>query len=97
MDEAIACYNKAIELDPKYAMPHNNLGIALDDKGRTDEAIVSFTKAIELDPKFAMAHDNLGNALQRQGPAGRGHRLLQQGHRTRPEARHGPRSTWASR
>ncbi len=29
LDEAIACYKKAIELDPKHAPAHNNLGIAL--------------------------------------------------------------------
>ena len=29
VDEAIACYRKAIELDPKFARAHNNLGNAL--------------------------------------------------------------------
>ena len=32
-----------------------------------------------------------------QGPVGRGHRLLQEGHRTRPEARRWPTTTWALR
>ena len=39
LDGAIACYKKAIELDPKDAMAHNNLGIAHDGKGQVDEAI----------------------------------------------------------
>ena len=97
MDEAIASYKRAIELDPNYAMPHNNLGNALRDKGRLDEAIASYNKAIELDPKNAVPHTNLGNALQRQGPAGRGHRLLHEGHRARPEATPRPTPTWALR
>ena len=52
-------------------------------------------KAIEIDPKFADAHNNLGNALAASGEAGRGHRLLPQGHRTRPEIRRSPTTTSA--
>ena len=59
LDEAIACYRKAIELDPKYAKAHSNLGDALTAKGQVDEAIACFRKAIELDPKSASAHNNL--------------------------------------
>ncbi len=51
MDEAIACYKKAIELDPKLAKAHYNLGDALSGKGQVDEAIACYKKAIELDPK----------------------------------------------
>jgi len=35
--------------------------------------------------KNATAHNNLGVALARKGQFGRGHRLLQEGRRTRPE------------
>ena len=51
MDEAIACYRKAIRLDTKLAPVHSNLGDALRKKGQVDEAIVCCKKAIELDPK----------------------------------------------
>ena len=44
MDEAIACYRKAIELDPKFALAHNNLGNALEDKGQVDEAIACYRR-----------------------------------------------------
>ena len=64
LDEAIAEYRKAIELDPKYAVAHNNLGNALRAKNQLDEAIAEYRKAIELDPKLALAHNNLGIALQ---------------------------------
>ena len=123
MDEAIACYKKAIELDPKFAVAHYNLGNALAAKGQLDAAIACCKKAIELDPRFAIAHSNLGSAEATraswtrpspasrrpsnstrsspwptttwvlrwcQGPVGRGHRLLQEGHRTRPEVRRRP-------
>ncbi len=95
MDEAIACFKTAIELDPKFAEAHYNLGLAMYGKGQVDEAIACYNKAIELDPKYAVAHNNLGVALLWQGPDGRGHRLLQEGHRTRPEVRQASTSTWA--
>jgi serine/threonine-protein kinase len=67
VDEAIACYRKAIELAPKSAMAHNNLGSALGRKGQRDEAIACFRKEIELDPKLAKARYNLGRAVFSNG------------------------------
>ncbi len=91
LDAAIACHKKAIELDPKLANAHGNLGFALAAKGQLDPAIASYEKAIELDPKHANAHNNLGACTGRcQGPVRRGHRPLQEGYRTRLEARRHP-------
>jgi serine/threonine-protein kinase len=68
VDEAIACYQKAIALDPKYATPHNNLGAVLCDvKKDYDAAIACFRKAIALDHKYAQALSSLGNALKAKG------------------------------
>jgi tetratricopeptide (TPR) repeat protein len=68
VDAAIACFEKAIDLDPKYADPHLNLGALLcDDKRDYERAIACFQKAINLDPKDAMAHANLGNARRANG------------------------------
>jgi tetratricopeptide (TPR) repeat protein len=64
---AIACFHKAIKLDPTNARVHFNLGNALKDKGQVDEAIPCYKKAIELDPKYAAVHYNLGNVLARKG------------------------------
>ncbi len=57
----------AIELDPKYASAHYNLGHALHDKGQLEPAIACYRMAIELDPKYASAHYNLGHALHDKG------------------------------
>jgi tetratricopeptide (TPR) repeat protein len=67
MDEAIAQYQKALEINPNYADAHNNLGTALFQKGRTDEAITHFQAALKIKPDFADAHYNLGVALQQKG------------------------------
>jgi tetratricopeptide (TPR) repeat protein len=63
-EEAIAAYRKAIELDPKDATVHYNLGFVLFEHGNLDEAIDAYHKAIELDPKHAAAYCNLGLALR---------------------------------
>ena len=69
LDEAIACYERALRLDPGYAPAHNNLGLVLRDKGMLDEAQASFEQATEVDPKFVGAYMNLGNLLRRKGEA----------------------------
>src|SRR5208337_4451457 len=56
-DEAIAKYQKAIELDPKFALAYYNWGVVLDDQKKYDEAIAKYQKAIELDPKYALAYN----------------------------------------
>ena len=67
LDEAIACFRQAIELDPKSAGTHNNLGILLAGEGKVDEAVACFRRAIELDPKSAGTHNNLGILLAGEG------------------------------
>jgi superkiller protein 3 len=63
VDEAIACHQKALELDPNLAQAHVNLGSALHDKGQEEPALACYKKALELDPKHAMAHANLADLL----------------------------------
>jgi len=65
-EEAIAESRKAIELVPRFAVAHNNLGAALRDQHKTEEATAEYRKAIELDPLFAVPHIGLGNALSDQ-------------------------------
>ena len=67
MDEAIASLREALELDPKVALVHYNLGLALSNKGQSDEAIASYRIAVELNPKNAEAHTNLGLLLSARG------------------------------
>jgi len=49
------------------ARPHNNLGVALAEQGRTREAIRHYAKALRINPGYEESYFNLGNALQVQG------------------------------
>ena len=64
---AEAEYRKAIRLDPKLAIFHDNLGEMLAEVGRIEEAIAEYRVAIGLDPKFADPHSDLGDALGELG------------------------------
>lgn len=58
---AETAYRKAIELDPKDAVPWLNLGILLADKLQSNEdAEAALRKAIEIDPEYAALWNNLG-------------------------------------
>jgi tetratricopeptide (TPR) repeat protein len=41
--DAIADYNQAIQLNPKYAKAFNNRGFAYNNKGEYDRAIADYT------------------------------------------------------
>ncbi len=67
MDEAIAQFQKALEIKPDFAEACYNLGGAFFQKGDVDEAIAQCQKALQIKPDYAEAHNNLGNALLQKG------------------------------
>jgi tetratricopeptide (TPR) repeat protein len=69
VDEAIAQYQKALQIKPDYVEAFYNLGNALARKGRVDEAIAQFQKVLEIQPDCVRAHYKLGIALARKGLA----------------------------
>ena len=57
VDDAIANYNQAAQLDPAHAaMYYFNEGAVLTNVGRVDDAIAAFNKVIAADPTKAMAY-----------------------------------------
>jgi tetratricopeptide (TPR) repeat protein len=58
--EAEDALAEALQIDPRSAMFHLNLGNVQDQRGKKDEALKSYLKALELDPKSLNAHYNLG-------------------------------------
>jgi tetratricopeptide (TPR) repeat protein len=67
LDEAIAQYKTALQIQPNDADSHNNLGAVLRQKGKVDEAITQYHLALQIKPALAEAHYNLGIALQQKG------------------------------
>ena len=66
LEEAIASYNRALELNPDLAEAWISKGIALYRLGKFEEAIVCFEKAIELEPNNERAHLWRGKAITYQ-------------------------------
>ena len=66
--QAIADYNTAIDLDPKYARAYNNRGVAYDALGQYEQAIADYNTAIELDhDPLARPYNNRGWAYRNLG------------------------------
>jgi tetratricopeptide (TPR) repeat protein/tRNA A-37 threonylcarbamoyl transferase component Bud32 len=66
-EEAIRCYDKALELDLRFAAAWSNKGVSLDSLGRYEEAIRCFDKVLELDPRYVLAWNNKGGSLYNLG------------------------------
>ena len=56
--EAIYRWEKAVELDPKYAAAFNDLGIAYEHEGQLEKARKAYEKALTLDPNNANIRQN---------------------------------------
>jgi tetratricopeptide (TPR) repeat protein len=67
VDQAIAHFQKSVQIWPQDVLAHNGLGVALVRGGRVDEAISEFGKAAELEPTDASARINLANLLFQKG------------------------------
>jgi superkiller protein 3 len=59
-EAAIECYKKAIELNPKHANSHCNLGCVRYRIGLYEKAIDSFKHALELAPEHEASYYNIG-------------------------------------
>src|SRR5919199_1412255 len=66
LEEAIAAYRRAIELNPDLSWSHHNLGEALEKLGQLDEAIAAYRRASELEPYADWIQYRLGEVLQQR-------------------------------
>ena len=62
-EEAIRCYDAALEIDSELPKVWNNKGCALSAMGRSKQALECFDRALAIDPRFAMAFENKGREL----------------------------------
>src|SRR5262249_4404381 len=61
--EAIANYDRALELNANDAETYYNRGLALQNMKQLQDAVASYDKAIALRPDYADAYHNRGNAF----------------------------------
>ena len=66
LDDAIAECHKAIETDPTFGNPYNDIGAYLMQKENVDEAIPWFLRALEATryESYCFPHMNLGRAYE---------------------------------
>ena len=65
--QAIAVYERVLELDPKHAAAHINLGTLYYNRQDYRAAEDHYRRAVEIDPRYALAHFDLGNVLDETG------------------------------
>jgi serine/threonine protein kinase/Tfp pilus assembly protein PilF len=59
LSAALKCYERAVNLNPGYAVAHYNLASAYEDVEAFDEALAEYQTAMRADPKFYFAYNNL--------------------------------------
>ena len=67
LDETLAIYKEARQIDSKTPAIHHNIGLTLMRLGRFDEAVAPLEEAIRLNPAYASARYHLSNAYNRLG------------------------------
>ncbi|MEA2735541.1 MAG: protein O-mannosyl-transferase, partial [Humisphaera sp.] len=83
-DEAIGCYQRAIELDPGYVGTYNALGMAQLGKNDRAAALAAFREAIRLDPDNADVHNRIGSILILENDLAGAERHVQEALRLEP-------------
>ena len=66
-DAAVACYERAVALDPRFAIAHFNRALALQAAGRLADAVAGYDAFLAADPGSADAWNNRGGALAALG------------------------------
>jgi tetratricopeptide (TPR) repeat protein len=67
LDEAVASFQRAVQMKPDDAVAYGNWGLALTMQGKPDEALACYRRALELKPDFAEGYSNLGRLWMDQG------------------------------
>jgi len=66
LDEALSLYQKAVQLDPRFIVAYNDMGIIYEAKGMPEQAEKSYLKAIELEPGYLSSYSNLALLYESQ-------------------------------
>jgi len=66
-EEALRCFDIALEIDPNFTGALGNKGYTLNELKKYEEAIKCFDRALEIDPKDFKSCHNKGRALWKLG------------------------------
>ncbi|MFA5093002.1 MAG: tetratricopeptide repeat protein [Candidatus Omnitrophota bacterium] len=66
LTEALGLYQKAIAIDPSYAVAYNDLGVVYEAMGSGDRALDNYLKALKIDPAYASVYTNLALYYENQ-------------------------------
>lgn len=67
LDQAIDCFKRAAEADPKLYRAWAYLGMAYAQQGQLDPAIEAYRKCIDIAPDYHKAFNNVGELYRRKG------------------------------
>lgn len=67
LEGAAAAYRRVLEINPRLAEAHANLGAVLARLGQYEQAVVAYQRALAIDPRLNAARVNLGLAHYRAG------------------------------
>jgi len=93
-EKAILAFTRSLELDPDYAVAHNNLGITylsqaifLKDAAPLEQAVASFQAAARLNPDYASPWNGLGVVFRQLGDLERAAVAMERALEINPEFR----------
>jgi tetratricopeptide (TPR) repeat protein len=64
---AITAFERAVEMNPRFAQAHYNLGTLYLRRGDATAARAAFGRALEAQPDYPEVHNNLGSLLAQRG------------------------------
>lgn len=66
IENAVKYYQKAVALNPNYAIAYNDLGVVYEGKGWLDKAEWAYLKALQIDPNYVDVYSNLALLHERK-------------------------------
>ena len=67
LDDAVAFFMKAVDLNPEFTQAWNNLGVAYQARSEFGKAAKAYKTALALSPNYALVHYNLGANFDAMG------------------------------
>ncbi|MFH1519701.1 MAG: tetratricopeptide repeat protein [Candidatus Omnitrophota bacterium] len=64
---ALSYYQKAVQLDPKFAQAYNDIGVIYETLGENDKALEAYQKALKVDPEYLPAYTNVAFIYEKRG------------------------------